>query len=47
MDIEKDRKIKDEKHARTLEKVKLKCQNQFETQQKNFSKFEEIVENKL
>ena len=47
MNIEKDRKMKDEQHARTLEKVKIKCQNQFDLQSRNFSKFEEIVDNKL
>ena len=47
LNIEKERKIKDEQHARTLEKVKLKCQNQFDMQSRNYGKFEEIVETKL
>ena len=47
MNIEKDRQKKDEQHARTLEKVKIKCQNQFDLQARNYNKFEEIVDNKL
>ena len=47
MNIEKDRQKKDEQHARTLEKVKLKCQNQFDLQSRNYGKFEEIVETQL
>ena len=45
--MEKNLKSKLDQHSRTIDKVKIKCQNQFDVQDKNYTKFEEIVETRL